>query len=73
MPNAQSRNRSIPRLGRHFSSQHSVFSITCVVLLNIACSTSQPRDPNVITIAVRSGPNSLDPRLSNDEATQRMA
>jgi peptide/nickel transport system substrate-binding protein len=31
------------------------------------------RDPSVITVAVRSGPNSLDPRLSNDEATQRMA
>ena len=32
-----------------------------------------PTDPGIITIAVRSGPNTLDPRLSNDEATQRMA
>ena len=30
-------------------------------------------DPSIITIAVRSGPNSLDPRLANDEATQRMS
>ena len=30
-------------------------------------------NPGFITIAVRSGPNTLDPRLSNDEATQRMS
>jgi len=30
-------------------------------------------DPGTITIAVRSGPTTLDPRLANDEATQRMA
>jgi peptide/nickel transport system substrate-binding protein len=42
--------------------------------LSTSCSNPQPpRDPNIITIAVRSGPNSLDPRLSNDEATQRMS
>ena len=32
-----------------------------------------PDDPGIISIAVRSGPNTLDPRLSNDEATQRMS
>jgi peptide/nickel transport system substrate-binding protein len=74
MQRAQSRNRSIPRSGFAISAfriPHS--ALLCAALLNVACSTSQPRDPNVITIAVRSGPNSLDPRLSNDEATQRMA
>ncbi len=47
------------------------------VLLSLAlsgCAYSEgPRDPNVITVAVRSGPNALDPRLSNDEATQRLS
>jgi peptide/nickel transport system substrate-binding protein len=39
-----------------------------------ACArTEPPRDPAIITIAVRSGPNALDPRLSNDEATQRLS
>jgi peptide/nickel transport system substrate-binding protein len=44
-------------------------------LLNAAgCSSSEAlRDPSIITIAVRSGPNTLDPRLSNDEATQRLS
>ena len=46
-------------------------ALLCVFLS--ACSASPPRDPNTITVAVRSGPNTLDPRLSNDEATQRMS
>jgi peptide/nickel transport system substrate-binding protein len=45
-------------------------ALLCVSLS--ACSAPSPRDPNIITVAVRSGPNTLDPRLSNDEATQRM-
>jgi len=39
-----------------------------------ACAGSQDAaDPGAITVAVRSGPNSLDPRTSNDEATQRVS
>jgi peptide/nickel transport system substrate-binding protein len=43
--------------------------------LSLAGCTQSPTltDPGIITIAVRSGPNTLDPRLSNDEATQRMS
>jgi len=55
----------------------SAFCILRFALLGLllsGCSDSQSvRNPNVITIAVRSGPNSLDPRLSNDEATQRLS
>src|SRR5262245_26750833 len=54
----------------------SAFCILSSALLAVltGCSQSQaPQDPGIITIAVRSGPNTLDPRLSNDEATQRMS
>ena len=54
--------------------RHFAFCILPFALLSLeACSESPPRDPGIITVAVRSGPNTLDPRLSNDEATQRMA
>ena len=50
------------------------YILTFALLSSASCSESHaPRDPSVITIAVRSGPNTLDPRLSNDEATQRMS
>src|SRR5688572_13754560 len=50
-------------------------ALLCLPLLSsAACFQRQaPRDPSIITVAVRSGPNSLDPRLSNDEGTQRMS
>ena len=53
----------------------SAFCILHSALLSaIACSPSHsPPDPSIITIAVRSGPSTLDPRVSNDEATQRVA
>src|SRR5262245_10990147 len=60
--------------------RHSRWAVSAFCILNsallssAACSRSQaPQDPGTITIAVRSGPNSLDPRLSNDEGTQRMS
>lgn len=34
---------------------------------------SDPRDPRVITVAIRTGPNNLDPRLANDETTAHVA
>jgi peptide/nickel transport system substrate-binding protein len=50
------------------------FCILTFALSAAGCSeTKAPQDSNIITIAVRSGPNSLDPRQSNDEATQRMS
>jgi peptide/nickel transport system substrate-binding protein len=55
----------------------SAFCILHSALLSLSlsgCSRSETaRDPNIITVAVRSGPNALDPRLSNDEATQRLS
>ena len=67
MPNSE--------FGIRTTLQRRVFPVLCILSLSLmACSGSeQPRDPNVITIAVRSGPNALDPRLSNDEATQRLS
>ena len=55
--------------------RHVAFCILPFALLIASgCFHPQaPRDPSIITIAVRSGPNSLDPRLSNDEGTQRMS
>jgi peptide/nickel transport system substrate-binding protein len=38
-----------------------------------ACSLSPPSDPDIITIAVRSGPTTLDPRQGNDEGSQRVS
>jgi peptide/nickel transport system substrate-binding protein len=38
-----------------------------------ACARQPPVDPSIITVAVRAGPNTLDPRLGNDEGTQRMS
>ncbi|HLG59377.1 MAG TPA: ABC transporter substrate-binding protein [Vicinamibacterales bacterium] len=38
-----------------------------------ACSGDAVSDPQVITVAVRSGPTTLDPRQGNDESSQRVA
>ena len=66
-----------PEFSKHRRRGPSAFCILNSALLCLslsACSQRQARhDPGVITIAVRSGPNTLDPRLSNDEATQRMS
>jgi peptide/nickel transport system substrate-binding protein len=42
-------------------------------LLGSACGPSLPPDPRIITIAVRSGPTTLDPRQGNDESSQRVS
>src|SRR5262249_60896364 len=39
----------------------------------IACSPARGVDRNVIVYGVRVAPNSLDPRIANDEATERVA
>jgi peptide/nickel transport system substrate-binding protein len=38
-----------------------------------ACGSSPAPDPNIITIAVRSGPTTLDPRQGADESSQRVS
>lgn len=37
------------------------------------CGPAEPADPRVITVAVRSGPTTLDPRQGNDESSQRVS
>jgi peptide/nickel transport system substrate-binding protein len=67
--------------GRRSAGSHrrllSAFCVLNSAWLSLSlsgCSHSQrPGDPDIITIAVRSGPNALDPRLSNDESTQRLS
>src|SRR5215207_3905002 len=52
-----------------------VMSAFCILhsAFLLGCQSSQPpQDPNVITIAARVGPNSLDPRFANDEGTSRI-
>jgi peptide/nickel transport system substrate-binding protein len=52
-----------------------VLSAFCILhfALLIGCATSSPpQDPNIITIAARVGPNSLDPRFANDEGSSRV-
>ncbi len=45
-----------------------------VAVLAAGCAFSErPRDPHVIVVAVRAAPNSLDPRIANDEGTARFA
>jgi peptide/nickel transport system substrate-binding protein len=39
-----------------------------------ACAPARmPPDPQIITVALRTGPNNLDPRLANDETTAHVA
>lgn len=47
-------------------------SLACVGLASCA-PAPPPADPQVITIALRTGPNNLDPRLANDETTAHIA
>src|SRR6188768_2863041 len=48
----------------------SVFLCFCVSVLS--CSCSQPPSSGVVTVAVLSSPNSLDPRIGSDETSQRV-
>jgi peptide/nickel transport system substrate-binding protein len=49
------------------------FCILHFALLESACRPSPPPDPRIITVAVRSGPTTLDPRQGNDESSQRVS
>jgi peptide/nickel transport system substrate-binding protein len=48
------------------------FCILTFALAALGCSPSPTADPNVITIAVRSGPSTLDPLQASDEISQRI-
>lgn len=48
-------------------------SVVSVALLSIACGSGRQVDLDTIVYAVRTAPNSLDPRLANDETTARVA
>ena len=39
----------------------------------LACRTPPSNDPAVITVAIRTAPNNLDPRQGNDEMSQRVS
>ena len=49
----------------------SVFLCFCVCVSGWGCSAA-PSTANVITLAVLSSPNSLDPRIGSDETSQRV-
>src|SRR5688572_20000185 len=59
---------------RQCVARHAV-SAFCILIsaLLASCRSSPPSDPRVITVAVRSGPTTLDPRQGNDESSQRVS
>ncbi len=77
MQNAECRIQTMLKASggaRCLRSPCCILHFALALLIAAGCFHPQaPRDPGIITIAVRSGPNSLDPRLSNDEGTQRMS
>jgi peptide/nickel transport system substrate-binding protein len=51
-----------------------VLALGSLALGLASCGPPQPAaDPGIITIALRTGPNNLDPRLANDESTAHVA
>ena len=44
-----------------------------VFCLAAGCAQTEPRDPDVIVVALRSAPNNLNPLLANDEFSSRVA
>ncbi len=68
----------VPRraYGGHRSSGAEVclkkLCVLLVLLVCASCTPALPRDPNVITLAVFSSPNSFDPRIGIDEVSQKV-
>jgi peptide/nickel transport system substrate-binding protein len=46
--------------------------VAAVTLLTATACQRQARDPNVLVVAVQSGPNSLDPRIGTDSVSQNI-
>src|SRR4029079_4190122 len=57
--------------GSIYSKGLSVLLCFCASVLSFSCKSASPRS-NVITLAVLSSPNSLDPRIGSDETSQRV-
>jgi peptide/nickel transport system substrate-binding protein len=51
--------------------QRAFFLVPFALL--VSCTPSSSSNPNIITIAVRSGPTTLDPRQGADESSQRIS
>jgi peptide/nickel transport system substrate-binding protein len=49
------------------------FFLLHLPLLSLACAAPRSFDPEIITISVRSGPTTLDPRQGADESSQRVS
>src|SRR5215813_5696769 len=55
-------------------SFHLVFAFCILNFALLACAAPQTSAPaGAIVVGVRTGPNSIDPRLANDEASARVA
>lgn len=50
-----------------------VGAVAALCAVVVACGTPPSTDPSVITVAVRTAPNNLDPRQGNDEMSQRVS
>src|SRR5512133_3351203 len=75
----QTLNRSMQRSEGAFHiavSIHAMFAL-CVVNLAVLCAAcAQPEaaaPAGAIVVGVRTGPNNIDPRIGNDEASSRVA
>ena len=51
----------------------SGFGIWVLGFAVAGCAGERPRDPNVITVVARVGPNNLHPLKANDEGTARVS
>ena len=47
-------------------------ALAAFALVVVAACGRQPRDPNVIIVAVQSAPNNLDPRVGTDAVSQNI-
>ncbi len=48
-------------------------TVAGALLLCAACQAGAPADPAVLTVGLRTGPNTLDPRLGGDAVSQRVS
>src|SRR5688572_33401040 len=48
------------------------FFLACLLSSCVAACSSHASSSNVVTVAVLSSPNSLDPRIGSDETSQRI-